>query len=196
MSKNLKNLLSAKGVLYLLTRYAGSVLRRCAFDQLYRSGRWDHLDKDHSKEVVKVVEKYANKGRILDMGCGPGILVSLLNAGSFEYYRGVDASSEAIALAQKRKSEKVHFETGDIQNYKCSDNFDLIVFDESLYYVPFFRYQILKRYARWLRPGGTFIVTVADPHRFKHMIKIIRKRFQTVEDRYFKNSGRLLLVFR
>jgi SAM-dependent methyltransferase len=122
--KKLKILLSAKGVLCFLTRYVGSAMRRCLFDQYYKSGRWDYLDSGHSEEMVKIVGKYANKGRILDMGCGPGILVGLLNPGSFEYYRGVDASSQAIALAQKRKSEKIHFETGDIQNYKCSDDFD------------------------------------------------------------------------
>jgi SAM-dependent methyltransferase len=196
MSKKLKSLLSAKGVLYFLTRYAGSAMRRCSFDQYYKSGRWDYLDSDHSEEMVKIVEKYANKGRILDMGCGPGILVGLLNPGSFEYYRGVDASSQAIAMARKRASEKVNFELGDIQSYKCEDDFDLIVFEESLYYAPFFRYQLLKRYARRLRPEGVFIVTVADPNRFRRMIRMIRKKFPIVEDRYFKNSSRLLLVFR
>jgi trans-aconitate methyltransferase len=195
MSKNLKGLRVAKGVFYLLTRYAGSAMRRCSFDEYYKSGRWDYLDSDHSREMVRVVEKYANKGRILDMGCGPGILVSLLNPGSFEYYRGIDASSEAIALAQKRAGEKIGFEIGDIQSYECEDNFDLIVFEESLYYVPFFRYQLLNRYAKWLRPGGVFIVTVADPRRYAQMIRMIRGKFRVLEDRSFQNSKRLLLVF-
>jgi SAM-dependent methyltransferase len=196
VSKKLKSILSAKGVLYFLTRYAGSAMRRCSFNQYYKSGRWDYLDSDHSEEMVKVVEKYANRGRILDMGCGPGILASLLNPGSFEYYRGVDASSEAIALARKRAGEKVHFDIGDIQSYECEDSFDLIVFEESLYYVPFFRHRLLKYYAKRLRLKGLFIVTVADPARFAGMIRMIRRNFQVLEDRYFQESRRLLLVFR
>lgn len=195
MLKKLKSFLSAKGVLYFLTRYAGSAMRRCSFDQFYKSGRWDYLDSDHSGEMVKVVERYANKGRILDMGCGPGILAGLLNPGSFEYYQGVDASSEAVALALKRVSEKIHFDVGNIQSYECEDDFDLIVFEESLYYVPFFRYRLLKRYGRRLRPGGVFIVTVADPRRFARMIRMVRGKFRVLEDRYFQNSRRLLLVF-
>jgi trans-aconitate methyltransferase len=194
--KKLKSFLSAKGVLYFLTRYAGSAIRRCSFDQYYKSGRWDYLDSDHSGEMVKVVERYANKGRILDMGCGPGILAGLLNHSSFEYYRGVDASSEAIAKARKRANERICFDIGDIQRYECEDDFDLIVFEESLYYVPFFRYRLLKRYCRRLRPDGMFIVTVADPKRFRRMIRMIREKFQIIEDRYFKNSNRWLLVFR
>jgi len=195
MLNKLKSILSAKGVLYFLTRYAGSTIRRCSFDQYYKSGRWDYLDSDHSGEMVKIVERYANKGRILDVGCGPGILAGLLNLGSFEYYRGVDASSEAIAKARKRVSEKIHFDMGDIQSYECEDDFDLIVFEESLYYVPFFRYRLLKRYAARLRPGGVFIVTVADPRRFARMIGMIRRKFRVIEDRYFLNSRRFLLVF-
>jgi trans-aconitate methyltransferase len=195
MSKKLKNLLAAKGVLYLLTRFGGSALRRCSFDQYYKSGCWDYFETEHSMEMVEVVEKYANKGRVLDIGCGPGILASLLNSDSFEYYCGVDASPEAIARAQKRKNEKIDFEIGDIQNYKCRDKFDLIVFEESLYYVPFFRRQLLKRYAQQLQPGGVFVVTVAHPNRFRGMIKMIHKNFQIIEERFFSNSHRLLLVF-
>lgn len=196
MVKRLKNILAAKGVLYLLTRYAGSVMRRCSFDQYYKSGRWDYLDNTHNPEIVNIVEKYANKGRILDMGCGPGILASLLNPDFFEYYRGVDISSEAIALARKRKSEKVHFEISDIQSYSCTDDFDLIIFEESLYYVPFFRRRLLRCYAQRLRPGGSFIVTATHPRRFARMIKMIRKNFTVIEDKYFTNSRRSLLVFK
>lgn len=179
-----------------MTRYAGSALRRCAFDQYYRSGRWDYLDKDHSLEVVKVVEKYAIKGRILDMGCGTGILASMLNSDSFEYYLGVDASQEAISLAQKRKDVKINFEVSDIQSYQCKAKFDVIIFEESLYYVPFFHRRLLNRFAQSLYPGGLFIVTVADPARFAGMIRMIRKNYHIIEDRNFLNSKRLLLVFR
>ncbi|MCX5636185.1 MAG: class I SAM-dependent methyltransferase [Planctomycetota bacterium] len=189
-------MLSTSGILYLFTRFGGSKLRQQAFDQKYTDGSWDYFDKDHSLEMRKVVEKYARKGRILDMGCGTGILASMLNPDSFEYYLGVDASREAIALAQKRQSNKINFEISDIQSCKCKERFDLIVFEESLYYVPFFRRRLLQRFAESLRPEGLFIVTVADPNRFGRMIRMIRKKFQIIEDRYFKNSSRLLLVFR
>lgn len=130
------------------------------------------------------------------MGCGTGILASRLADDSFSYYRGVDASSEAIALAEKRHTHKVEFEIGDVQSYEFQDDFDLVVFEESLYYVPFFRHRLLNRYARRLRPGGVFVVTVADPRRFAGMIRMIRSRFQIVEDRSAPGGRRLYLVFR
>jgi trans-aconitate methyltransferase len=172
-------------------------LRSWGFNQQSGKEGWNFLDKTHSSEVVRVVEKYARQGRILDLGCGTGTLAERLSSDSFESYLGVDASAAAISIAQKRKTQKINFEIGDIQNYKCSDDFDLIVFEESLYYVPFFRYQLLKRYAQRLRPSGTFIVTIADPQRFRRMTRMIRKNFQIVEDRLTSPSGvRLLLVFR
>lgn len=170
-------------------------MRRKSFNEYYKSGRWDYLDSDHSREMVMLVEKYVNNGRILDMGCGSGILASSLAPGSFEYYRGVDASSEAIALAYKRASEKISFDIGDIQSYECKDDFDLIVFEESLYYVTFGQYKLLIKYGQKLRPGGKFIVTVSHPRRFRGMIRKIRANFEIIEDRCFKNSNRLLLVF-
>jgi SAM-dependent methyltransferase len=195
--KRLRKLFSIRAILYYLcTRFGNRSLRSWAYDWQTGKEGWNFLDKTHSSEVVRVVEKYARQGRILDLGCGTGILAGMLNLGSFEYYRGVDVSSEAIALARKRASEKIHFEIGDIQSYECKDSFDLIVFEESLYYIPFFRQRLLRRYARCLRPGGLFVVTVAHPNQFRVMIRMIQKNFQIVEDRLTSPSGgRLLLVF-
>jgi len=195
MVRDMRRVFATRGVFYLLTRLGGSALRRRSFDEYYRSGQWDSLDSEHSREVAKVVEKYARKGRILDMGCGTGILVSRLADDSFEYYRGVDASSEAISLATKRAGRKVAFEIGDIQSYRCEDDFDCIVFEDSLYYVPFFRRRLLRRYAERLRPGGVFVVTVAHPRRFARMIRMIRKNFEMIEERLSPSGARLYLVF-
>ena len=194
MFSSIRQVLALRGIFYLFSRFGSSTMRRWSFDEYYKSGRWDRLDATHSAEMVKVVEKYAKKGRILDMGCGTGILASRLADDSFEYYRGVDASSEAVALGRRRTSGKVGFEVDDIQSYECEDDFDCIVFEESLYYVPFFRRRLLKRYSRRLRPGGVFVVTVAHPQRFPRMVRMIRDNFEMVEDRV-SPGGRLYLVF-
>ena len=194
--RDMKKLFAMRGVLYLITRFCGSRLRRCSFNEYYKSGGWDRLDSSHSSEIVEVVERYARKGRILDMGCGTGILASRLADESFSYYRGVDASSEAVGPARKRASEKIDFEIGDIQRYECCDEFDCIVFEESLYYVPFFRYRLLNRYSQRLRPGGVFVVTISDPKRFSRLIDMIRDKFEMVEDRPGPGGKRQYLVFR
>jgi SAM-dependent methyltransferase len=195
--KKLTKLFSIREILYYLcTRFGGRRVRGWAFEHTYGKEVWDLLDKTHSREIVKVVEKYARKGRILDLGCGTGTLVSELNPNSFGAYLGIDISPAAINMAQKRKSQKIDFEVGDIESYQCKDTFDLIVFEESLYYVPFFRRRLLRRYARYLRPGGLFAVTIAHPDRFRGMIRMVRRNFQMVEDRFAPGGRRLYLVFR
>jgi SAM-dependent methyltransferase len=195
--KKLSKLFSIRAILYYLCgRFGSPRLRGWAFDQNYPKECWDRFDDTHSPKSAEVVEKYARKGRILDMGCGRGTLAYKLNPDSFESYLGVDVSPAAITMAQKRKSQKINFEIGDLQRYKCREKYDVIVFEESLYYVPFFVGRLLRRYAQCLRPGGLFVVTVAHPDQFRGMIKIIRKNFQIVEDRLTSPSGgRLLLVF-
>jgi SAM-dependent methyltransferase len=193
--RGIEKLFISRGIFYLVTRVGGTVLRRLAFDQYYIRGRWDYFDKEDRIEMVKLVVKYAKKGRILDMGCGTGTLASKLSTSDFEYYLGIDVSPEAIARARKNQSEKIHFKTGNIQSYPCKDTFDLIVFEESLYYVPFLRRRLLQDLAQRLRSNGVFIVTVAHPSRFSGMVQMIRRNFQVFEDRCFKNSQRLLLVF-
>jgi len=197
----LKKLFSIRAILYYLrTRFSNRRTRGWAFDQRYLAEGSDAPPGcTHSPEspTVKLVEKYARKGRILDVGCGTGSLASDLNPGSFESYLGVDVSAAAISIAQKRKGEKIDFEVGDLQHYECREKYDLIVFEESLYYIPFFRRRLLRRYAQYLRPGGLFVVTVAHRNQFRGMIRMIRKNFQIVEDRLTSpNGGRLLLVFR
>ena len=189
-------LLATRGILYLLTRFGGSVLRRSSFDQYYKSGKWDYFEKEHSPDMVAVVERCARGGAVLDMGCGPGALPALLNPESFESYVGIDASAEAIGRASKRQGDGIEFAVSDIQSYQCQGRFDVIVFEESLYYVPYFRKRLLDRYRRHLSCDGVFVVTVADVRRYRRMIGMIRKNFEILEDRCFENSERLLLVFR
>ena len=180
----------------MITRFGGRRLRNKVFDHCYQKGKWDYLEHDHASEIVVTVEKYANKGCILDMGCGPGILATLLSDESFEMYMGVDGSSDAIHRASKRSSEKIHFKVGDFQHYECKEQFDVILFEESLYYAPFRRRSLLMRFAKWLKPSGVFIVTVSDPKRFFHLVEMIRKNFKIVEDKCFENLQRVMLVFR
>lgn len=195
MFGNIKKVFAHRGIHYILTRFGGPVLRRQAFDQKYNSGHWNYFDKEDRTEIVKVIEKYARYGHILDMGCGTGTLASMINPDAFEYYLGVDASEEAISRAQRHRSKKIHFVVSDIQSYRSKGTFDIIVFEESLYYIPFCRLRLLQRCARWLRPKGVLVVSVADPRRFGRMVKMIRRNFQIVDERHFSNSQRLFLVF-
>jgi len=192
----MKGVFSKRGIFYILTRFGGSSLRRRALDCNYVTGGWDLLDKERSPEMTEVVKKYIGQGDILELGCGVGTLADTLGPEAFKSYVGVDASREAISKALRTKNAKMDFVVGDIQSYKCKRKYDLIIFEESLYYVnPFFRRRVLKKNAQHLKDNGLFIVTVADPQRFAKMIRMICKNFEIAEKRHFSGSDRLLLVF-
>jgi trans-aconitate methyltransferase len=175
-------------------------MRAWAFDRRYAKPGPNPEAPGHSSTsaTVKIVERYARKGHILDMGCGKGDLAQRIDRDCFASYLGVDVSPSAIETARKMANEKIAFALGDLAHYQCTRKYDLILFEESLYYIPFFRERLLKRYIRSLRPGGVLVVTVAHPAQFGGMIRMIRRNFEMIEDRWSSGAGggRLLLVFR
>lgn len=197
MSTWLDRILASPGIHFAVTRFAGAGLRGRAFDARYRTGQWASFDRTVSPELLALVEQYAGGGRILSLGCGSGSLVVALAPGSYDLFIGVDLASVAIQRARARHLPKTRFEIADLAEYRTDDVFDLILFEESLYYVPQAHYdQVLNRYQHNLRPGAVFLVTIADPTRFEALLHAIRRNYGIIEDRSFANSRRRLLVFR
>ena len=58
--------------------------------------------------MYQFLEKYANSGNILDLGCGPGNTANELKEQVYQSYIGVDISDAALAKAVKRTEEKGH----------------------------------------------------------------------------------------
>ena len=197
MSGLLEKILSMKGVLYVVTRFGGTRLRRIALSGRHASGGWNFLEQSSVREMVSLAEEHCSHGRILDMGCGTGSLGAALDPQQYESYLGVELSKPGLEKALSRGLTKPRFEAGDIQTFDTDERFDLIVFEETLYYVnPLIRRKTLERYSRLLKPGGRIIVTAAEPKRFANMLDMIRSDYEVLEDRTFTNSRRHLMVFR
>ena len=197
MSDILGKFLMMRGVLYLVTRFGGSSLRRRVFARLYSTGVWTFTDKNILPEMVALVEKYADGGCVLDLGCGTGRLAAMLSPETFSHFMGVDISPEAITRANQRNTQNSEFEIGDIQHFSSMGRFDLIVFEESLYYInPLTLRKTLRRYSDMLCSGGVILVTITDPDRFLKRIGIIQKEYQIVEKGNFPSLKRQYWVFR
>ncbi len=68
----------------------------------------------------------------------------------------------------------------DIFSYVPSQSFDVILFRDSIYYVP--RRQItpmLQRYAQYLEEGGVFIVRMASVDKYQDIVEIIETHFSS-----------------
>jgi trans-aconitate methyltransferase len=193
---SLKRLLTTKGIHYFITRFGPSRLRSMAFDEKYRSGTWDFRGET-SDELPSVIRTYLRCGDLLILGCGGASIVERFNSCEFSSILGLDLSEEAVRLANRFARENVSFQTGDLIKFQCVICYDVILFSESLYYVPSSQQEnLLKRLASQLKPGGVIVVTLAQASRYKTIIELIRNRFDVVEDRKFSGSERHLLAFR
>jgi SAM-dependent methyltransferase len=162
---------------------------------MYKSGRW--LFDDCSKELIAAIEQYASKGNILILGCGTASIVSYLNQDKFEYLLGVDLSPVAIAKSRDRCGNyKIHFQVGDMLEYRCERKYDVILFSESLYCVTATqRESLLKKLSQNLSVGGRIIVTLYDAKRYMNIIEMIRDVFVVTKEEKMEGTERYLMVF-
>ncbi|OMF66226.1 class I SAM-dependent methyltransferase [Paenibacillus glucanolyticus] len=129
------------------------------WDEEYRSRMWDYLsditEYARYSVVYGYIRKYIADEGILDMGCGAGILYDMLLEGEKSNYTGVDLSEEAVKIASSKTSRHI-FYCADINHYVPHKRYDVIVFNESLQYVPNTPSKLLE-YARYLTPDGVII---------------------------------------
>jgi ubiquinone/menaquinone biosynthesis C-methylase UbiE len=101
-------------------------------------------------------------GKLLDVACGPGVMVETCVGEGFEYF-GLDISKEMIAECRKRFADldDAHFYIGKMQNLPFPDDcFDVLLCMGGLEYVPAAE-EVAARLEmiRVVRPGGLLMVS-------------------------------------
>ena len=143
--------------------------RRDAFnpgrwEREYQAGGWDWLwsarEAVHHHVIAGFCARLGGTARVLDMGCGEAILREALRGVGYAAYLGVDLSPTAIARASAFADERTRFVVGDADEFDIAEEFDMIVFNECIYYLsdpP----GTLARLSRRLSPRGVFAVSTA-----------------------------------
>lgn len=162
----------------------------------YLSGAWDYLRELDELPRFSVVAGYCHhfkeKGKILEIGCGEGILQERLCPSKYSRYAGVDISPEAIRRAAYKQDEKTFFVCEDANIYTPEEPFDAIVFNECLEYFdePL---RIVRRYESFLEQDGIFIVSMfvgIDTVRTKRIWKMLEAAYTAeVEARVSNKKG-------
>jgi SAM-dependent methyltransferase len=191
--------------------YGPSGIKKRLWDKEFSSTKWDFIDNTFGDCVYSHLEKHAQGGDILDLGCGPGNTANELSASAYRSYVGVDISEAALAKAVKRTAEsgrleKNSFVCSDFLGYRPTKAFDMILFRESMYHIPYGQVlEILEKYSKSLKKSGVFVVRLyAGDHRpgkIKHRVKrkldLIKREFDIVESRQYDTPGLpTVLVFR
>jgi SAM-dependent methyltransferase len=194
-----------------LKSYGPSNIKRVLWDKEFSESKWDFIDNTAGDCIYPFLEKYAQKGSILDLGCGPGNTANELAATAYDTYVGVDISEAALAKAVKRtqengRADKNTFACADFLGYAPTQEFDVILFRESMYHIPYGQVQaILDKYSKYLKNDGVFMVrlhatdikTGETKKRVTAKLDLIKRGFAVVESSQENEPGRAtVLVFR
>jgi SAM-dependent methyltransferase len=127
-----------------------------------------YIEHTEGHLIYACVEKYSERGKFLDLGCGSGNTANELDYESFESYIGTDLSKVATRKAElttkeNQREAKVKFICCDIESFVPSTAFNAILLRESLYYIQVSKIKaVLDRYAEFLKPNGVFVVRMHD----------------------------------
>jgi 2-polyprenyl-3-methyl-5-hydroxy-6-metoxy-1,4-benzoquinol methylase len=186
----------------ILQKWGPRSTRRNLWNTEFANGRWDYIDSTPSDCVYSFLTIYLRGGSLLDLGCGSGNTGAELEAKSYSTYTGVDISDVAIEKAKERSARarragRNRYVQADIIKYVPATNHDVILFRESLFYVPLARTRImLYRCRKYLKPGGVIIVRMCDRDKYSAIIRMIESNFQVVEKHSPTGTTSILLVFR
>lgn len=172
-------------------------VKKEVWDEEYYKGMWDYLcQSDESARysiIVGYIRRYAPRGKILDLGCGAGELWGWLTEEEKKRYVGVDISSEAIKLARQKDSEC--FCEGNIESFSPQEQFDIIIFNEVLYYIPN-AIAVIENYFHFLTEEGTMIISMfVYPDKKDGEYKIVQqieKQIKYTKEYYISDSVSLI----
>jgi SAM-dependent methyltransferase len=123
--------------------------------ELQRSRSWKG-----EEEKVDLVQRFVDKGRILDVGCADGKFLWALDPEKWDR-TGVDFAEPTVRLV-KEKIRDLSLIEGDLFSDKLPENsFDVITFWHVLEHLPQPR-AVLERTHKLLRPGGWLFISLPN----------------------------------
>jgi SAM-dependent methyltransferase len=151
------------------------------WDLEYKSLKWNYLENleeiGRNSLIVSILSRLPKGFDILDLGCGQGTLFKLSQHLNFNRYIGIDISEIAIELANKINDERAKFICMDLTKYIPEQRFDIIIFNEVLYYTddPL---KVVKMFRNFLKNEGIILISMWNNKQRNNKIwKLLKKNF-------------------
>ena len=145
------------------------------------TNRWNAREYDAKHAFVYekakgLVDLLAPKSdeRILDLGCGTGVLTSEIAATGATAF-GIDRSPEMVAQA-KSKFPALRFEVVDATKMEFDGEFDAVFSNAVLHWIPEAE-QVVRGIARALKPGGRFVAEFGGKGNIQTLVKGFHRAF-------------------
>ena len=126
----------------------------------YAAKFFNELDHKHLDRILLkcFVDENINRGKLIDLGCGPGQTTKFIADQELTDTIGIDISDEMISVA-RTLNPHLHFETGDILDLKYPDQtfgsaiafYSIVHFDHEQIKITF------KEIKRILKDDGQFL---------------------------------------
>lgn len=164
------------------------------WDEEFANSKWDYLSKpnqrDHYDCIIDMYNQYGNNGSMLDIGCGVGLLYKYFKDGSTlndDQYKGIDISTVAIREA-KNTCKNSSFSVVDYETQHLSKKFDVVIFNETLYYFNHAGKTLQKCVDENLNKGGVIIISMCDHERHDLIWELINKKYSVLNTRKSANE--------
>jgi 2-polyprenyl-6-hydroxyphenyl methylase/3-demethylubiquinone-9 3-methyltransferase len=159
----------------------------------YAKGQWDGLKDSRERERQEVVKdyfiRYANGGKLLEIGAGDGILPELVfQKQHYSSYVGVDVADEVMDKANKRLGDSRHkFMFGDMNDWQITEKFDVVLFNECINYAQNLD-KTWKDALKNLNENGIFIVSMHEHKRSPEIWAAFDRHFTILEQKLVQND--------
>ncbi|MEN9662533.1 MAG: hypothetical protein RL324_1482 [Verrucomicrobiota bacterium] len=140
----------------------GRPLPKEILDGEYRGGAWSHFhapaELPRQLLVAGLAGKLHPQPRVLDVGCGSGLMAKLLQPHQPRRYLGIDLSDEGLTLARALALPGAEFRAENFETWRPAETFDIIILSECVGYArdPGALVQALLPA---LAPGGHLIIS-------------------------------------
>lgn len=132
--------------------------------QKYIEASIENFERDAGRRFMyEQISTLPRTSRILDVGCGSGIDLSVYAKMGFTNLSGIDPSSKFIEEAKKALGESVDFKEGAFECIPHRDgSFDVVTSRFALHYSRDIE-KSLKEVGRVLKSGGKFVAVISNP---------------------------------
>lgn len=114
---------------------------------------------------------------LLDIGCGTGYLIDILQKQKNALYCGLDLSPEMLKMAKQKLPQSVYLTEGSADSLPYEDNsFDVVTCIQSFHHYPKPEKSMSEAY-RVLKPGGLYIISDTGMGNYPKFIYSIYNNF-------------------
>lgn len=117
----------------------------------------EKLFKNIFLKRVNIISKFKKPGKVLEIGCSTGIMLSLLQRGKWQV-KGVELSVKAAEIANKRGIQVL---TQDFMKVKISEKFDVVILNHTLEHLEN-PAKVIKKVKNLLSPDGLLYIDVPN----------------------------------